>query len=310
MIGPSDPAPIMGLKAYLGPCFHMKDLGVLKSFLGVEVARHPDGIYLTQRKYDLDIITDAGLLGAKPAAFPMEPNHKLPLATGAPMNDPVSYRRLIGRLVYLTITRPDLSYSLHCLAQFMQTPRAEDWEAALRVVRYIKGSPGQGIFLSASSNLHLMAYCDSDWAGCPISRRSLSAYLVFLGHSPISWKKEHRVSRSSAEAEYRSMASATSELTWLSSILLALGIDHPRPMSLFCDSMAALDISSNLVFHERTKHIEVDCHYVVRDKLKAGVIATSHISSSEQPADLLTKALGAKQFAYLLRKLGIRDLHA
>ena len=192
----------------------------------------------------------------------------------------------------------------------MQNPQVEHWEAALRVVRFLKGSPGQGILLKSMCDLQLRGWCDADWAGCPLTRRSLTGWVVYLGDSPISWKtkKQHIVSRSSAEAEYRSMALTTCELKWLKSVLLSLGIHHPKPMLLHCDSQAALHISQNPVFHERTKHIEVDCHYI-RDELVNGNITAQHVSTREQVADFFTKALGKAQFAYLLGKLGVHDLH-
>ncbi|KAH9689130.1 retrovirus-related pol polyprotein from transposon RE1 [Citrus sinensis] len=263
-------------KMYLSDCFYMKDLGPLKYFLGIEVARNPTGIFLSQRKYVLDIISEAGLLGAKPAPFPLEPNHQLALAEGLYFSDPAKYRRLVGRLIYLSATRPELSYSVHLLSQFMQQPRERHWDAALRVVRYLKGNPGQGVFLSSDCDLQLYGWCDSDWASCPLSRRSLSGWFVMLGSSPISWKskKQHTVARSSAEAY-----------------------------------QAALHLAANPVFHERTKHIEVDCHFV-RDEIQRSNIQPAYVSTHIQLADIFTKALGSKEFEFLLRKLGIRDLHA
>ena len=179
------------------------------------------------------------------------------------------------------------------------------------MVRYLKGKPGQGVFLQANINLQLSAYCDSDWASCPLTRRSLTGYLVFLNSSPISWKtkKQHTVSRSSVEAEYRSMAAATCELKWIKGLLKSLGICHEGPMQIHCDSQAAMHIAANPVFHERTKHIEVDCHFV-RDEVQQGTITTSYVHTTHQLADILTKALGRQQFEFLLGKLGIRNLHA
>lgn len=133
----------------------MKDLGVLKYFLGIEVARGLEGIFLSQRKYTLDIISEVGMLGFRPAGFPIEQNHTLALAKGNPIVDLEMYRRLVGRLIYLCFTRPDLAYIVHILAQFMKQPCQEHWDAALRTVRYFKGSPGQGILLSADSDLTL-----------------------------------------------------------------------------------------------------------------------------------------------------------
>ncbi|KAJ3704232.1 hypothetical protein LUZ61_007937 [Rhynchospora tenuis] len=298
-------------KQYMSRMFHMKDLGYLKYFLGIEIARGPVGLFLCQRKYVLDILAECGLLGAKPAATPMEQNHRLAESVGEKLKDPEKYRRLIGRLIYLTITRPELCYSVHILAQFMQDPLQAHYEAALRVVRFLKGNPGQGVLLRADGDLQLNAFCDSDWASCPLTRRSLSGYFVMLGSSPISWKtkKQQTVSRSSAEAEYRSMANVTAELLWLKSFLKSLGVIHSQPMKLSCDSQAALHIATNPVFHERTKHIELDCHFV-RDQIQTKCIAAVYTRSSEQLADIFTKALGKQQFAYLLCKLGICDLHA
>ncbi|RVW30627.1 Retrovirus-related Pol polyprotein from transposon RE2 [Vitis vinifera] len=238
IISGNDSVALKTFKAYLSDCFKMKDLGVLKYFLGIEVARSSVGLFLCQLKYTLDIVLEAGLLGAKPCGFPIEQNHRLGLVNGELLSNPESYRRLVGRLIYLAVTRLDLAYSVHILSQFMQEPRIEHWEAALRVVRYLKGTTGQGILLRADSDLSLQGWCDSDWAACPVTRRSLSGWLVFLGQSPISWKtkKQHTVSRSSTEAEYRAMAAVTCELKWLKGLLLSLGVHHPKAIKLFCDS--------------------------------------------------------------------------
>uniref|UniRef100_A0A3Q7J2E3 Reverse transcriptase Ty1/copia-type domain-containing protein n=1 Tax=Solanum lycopersicum TaxID=4081 RepID=A0A3Q7J2E3_SOLLC len=198
---------------------------------------HKDYIISTnQRKYALELISDCGLGGSKPASTPLESGVKLTTVeydeATAKTDDPLyanvtAYQRLIGRLLYLTTTRPDICFAVQVLSQFMQKPKVSHWEAALRLVRYIKGCPGQGILLSSEDSNEMEAFCDSDWASCPNTRRSVTGYVIKLGNSLISWKskKQHTVSRSSAEAEYRSMAAAVSEISWLLGVLKELNVN-------------------------------------------------------------------------------------
>ncbi|GKV48080.1 hypothetical protein SLEP1_g54916 [Rubroshorea leprosula] len=276
----NDLSGISTLKVYLHTKFSIKDFGPLKYFLGIEVTQTPNGIVLSQRKYALDILTKAGMIGARPSAFPMEQHHHLNSESGEPIPDPSQYHRLVGRLLYLTITRPDICYSVGILTQFMQNPKKDHFEAAMRMLRYIKSSPGQGIMLSSINRPQLTAYCDADWAGCPMTRCSTTGYFICLGNSPISWKskKQVTVSTSSAEAEYRAMATTVSELIWLKSLLHDLQVPHPQPMTLHCDNQAALHIASNPVFHERTKHIEIDCHFV-RERIQSKELVATHVPS-------------------------------
>lgn len=163
-----------------------------------------------------------------------------------------------------------------------------------------------GLFLSNAPTYDLKAYCDTDWASCPDSRKSVSGYLVLLGDCPISWKfkKQETVSLSSAEAEYRSIRKVVGELVWLRRLLIELTIPCSDATPVFCDSQVAAHIARNSVFHERTKHIEIDCHFV-RDKLQDGFISLHHISTVNQLADILTKALTGIKHTHVLSKLAV-----
>ncbi|KAL2237824.1 UNVERIFIED_CONTAM: Retrovirus-related Pol polyprotein from transposon RE1 [Sesamum indicum] len=191
----------------------------------------------------------------------------------------------------------------------MQHPSKSHWEAAIHLVRYLKGTASKGLLFNSEENFELQAFCDADWASCKDTRKSLTGYCVFLGNALISWKtkKQTTVSRSSAEAEYRSMATTTCELMWISNLLQELQVHSPTPIKLHCDNQAALYITANPVFHKRTKHIEIDCH-IVRDKYKQGFILPLHISSRLQTADIFTKALPGPRFMFLISKLGLVNL--
>ncbi|XP_061348083.1 uncharacterized mitochondrial protein AtMg00810-like [Gastrolobium bilobum] len=301
---------INSVKQHLDQQFCIKDLGPLKFFLGLEIARSPHGIVVNQRKYVLELLADSGLLGAKAASTPMEPTLRLCQNQGDPCADPASYRRLVGRLLYLANTRPDISFAVQQLSQFVANPMIAHFDAAIRVLRYLKGSPGKGLFFSSSSSLTLSGFSDADWATCLDTRRSITGFCVFLGTSLISWKskKQTTVSRSSAEAEYRALASLTCEIQWLTYILHDLRVPVSGPAMLYCDNHAAVHLAHNPSFHERSKHIELDCH-VTRHHILQGLIHLIPIASSQQLADMFTKALHPTHFRDFMDKLGFKDIH-
>lgn len=218
---------------------------------------------------------------------------------------------MVGKLIYLTNTRPDISYVVHCLSQHMHSHLQSHIKAALRVLNYLKKSHGLGLQFNKSSDLKLRAYADSDWAKCPKTRKSVTGFCVFLGNSLISWKskKQATLSKSSAEAEYRSLASTTCEVIWLSNLLHSVGLKNLLHVDIFCDNNAAIQIAANPVFHERTKHFELDVH-LVREKVASGVIKTVKIHTNLQVADIFTKCLGQIQHSLFCKSLGMFDMFA
>ncbi|GKF61599.1 secreted RxLR effector protein 161-like protein, partial [Tanacetum coccineum] len=197
---------------------------------------------------------------------------------------------MVGRLLNLQATRPDITYAVNVLSQFVADPRQSHLEAAHRVLRDLKATPGQVVLLPNDGGYNLTAYCDSDWLGCPFTKRSRTGYNLLLGGAPISWKtkKQSMVSRSSAEAEYRSMASTISEVLWMRWLLSELDVFLDGPTPLFYDNQAARHIANNPVFHERTKHVEMDC-YFVRERVESKEVGVFSIDLKMQIADLFTK---------------------
>ncbi|KAK8949221.1 hypothetical protein KSP39_PZI006154 [Platanthera zijinensis] len=315
LITGDDSKGIQAVKQHLSSVFQTKDLGHLRYFLGLEIARRPDGLVLPQRKYCLDLLHDAGYSGCKPTTTPMNANHKLCTHTSdtdLPLQNPEYYRRLVGKLIYLTVTKSDISFVVGALIRFMHAPRISHLQAMERILRYLKTAPGQRlVYKTSSSTPTLVACSDADYAGSLDDRRLTSGFCTYFGGHLVTRrsKKQAVVARSSTEAEYRSMASAVSELTWLEILLTDLGVKLPSPIILLCDSQTTIHIAKNPVFHERTKHIEVDCHFI-REKVQMKKIELQHVSGTEHVADIFTKALSSTLFYQFLSKLGAYDLYA
>lgn len=197
--------------------FAIKDLGDLRFFLGVQVRCDATGFSLSQAQYTEDILERAGMANCKPASTPVDAQQKLSAADGEPASDGTFYRSITGALQNLTLTRPDIAYAVNQACLYMHSPRAAHWNLVKRILRYLRGSINDGLFITASPSTELKAYSDADWAGCPDTRRLTSGYCVFLGDLLVSWssKRQPTVSRSSAEAEYRAVANATAECCWL-----------------------------------------------------------------------------------------------
>ncbi|XP_070053376.1 uncharacterized mitochondrial protein AtMg00810-like [Nicotiana tomentosiformis] len=216
----TDSKEIARLKAFLDQRFRIKDLGRLHYFLGLEVLYKPNGVLISQRKFALVLLKEYQCFDYSNVSSPLDPAVKLKAQEGNLLLDPTYYRKLVEKLNFLTNTRLDIAYNVQILSQFMQAPRDSHLTAAFHLLRYLKKDPTLGVFFSNSPDCSIKAYCDSDWAACPDSRRSVTGYIVLLGDNPISWKskKQEIVFLSSAEAEYRSLRKVVGELVWLSKL--------------------------------------------------------------------------------------------
>ncbi|KAJ0522439.1 putative RNA-directed DNA polymerase [Helianthus annuus] len=301
----------------LGSTFDIKDMGPLSYFLGISVTRKDGDLHLSQQNYIKELLARANLSHAKPVSSPCTTSAMLSLGDSDPFDDPVKYRQLVGALQYVTLTRPDITFAVNKVCQFMHSPTVNHWAAVKRILRYLLGTVDHTLLFSQSSTtvLHaytdaafnsLSAFSDADWAGCPDDRRSTGGYAIYLGSNLVSWsaRKQKTVSRSSTESEYKALADAVAELTWLETLLRELRVPIRSSPNLWCDNLGATYLSANPIFHARTKHVEVDFHFV-RERVAQGKLKVQFISTKDQLADVFTKPLPADRFLYLKSKLRV-----
>lgn len=297
---------ITELISHLSTRFAMKDLGSLSYFLGIEVHKTGLGLLLSQSKYASDLLKRAGMLECKPSQSPTSSKPAV-LDPDPPVSDPHWFKTIVGSLQYLTLTRPELSFAVNLACQHMHDPRQSHFVAIKRILRYVKGTIYQGL-LFVPSSLKLTAFSDADWAGDHATRRSTTGFCLFLGSNLISWcaKKQHTVARSSTEAEYRALAQCAADISWVHQLLQDLQLTPQVPHSLWCDNQSAIALASNPIFHARTKHVEVDYHFI-REKVLSKQIVVHHVGSHHQIADIITKSLSVDRFNFLKSKLMVVD---
>jgi histone deacetylase 1/2 len=291
--------------------FAIKDLGDLHYFLGIEVKKIQNGIVLTQEKYALDLLKRVGMSSCKSSPTPLSTSEKLSAHEGdaLSLDDSARYRSVVGALQYLTLTRPDISFSVNKVCQYLHSPTTTHWTAVKRILRYLKNTITTGLTFTKSMSTLISAFSDADWAGCIDDRRSTGGFAVFFGSNLISWsaRKQPTVSRSSTKAEYKALANATAEVIWIQTILKELGIKTSKVPCLWCDNMGATYLSANPVFHARTKHIEIDFHFV-RERVAKKLLDIRFISSRDQVADGFTKPLPFRELEVFKRNLNLYQL--
>jgi hypothetical protein len=288
---------ITWLQEALQQRFRMSYLGLLTKYLGIEFTHTPTGLTLHQTEYATSIIEEHGLLECNPTKTPLPSGFTISKQTKTPLVDPTSYRSLIGKLMFLTTTRPDITFAVNLLSQFNEKPQMAHFKALKQILRYIKGTLSIGLTFSQTGKLSLTGHSDVDWGGDVDQRKSTGAYVFTVNDTPVTWstKKQTCIVLSSTESEYRSLVEATKEAMWIRNLLKELGYVKKGSIVISCDNQSAIKISQNPMYHSKTKHFEIHLNYV-RDMVDKKKIAVVYISNANQPADILTKSLGKIKF--------------
>ncbi|GJR64496.1 ribonuclease H-like domain-containing protein [Tanacetum coccineum] len=284
--------------------FTHSHLGALNYFLGISAVHLSTGLFLSQKKYALELLERAHMVTCNPSRTLVDSEAKLG-PNGVPVQDPTLYRSLVGGLQYLTFTHLDLSYAVQQVCLYMHYPRELHFVAVKRILRYVRGTHKLGLHLYASATTSLVGYTDADLAGCPSTQRSTSGYCVFLSDNLLSWsaKRQHTISHSSVK--YQGVANVVVETAWLRNLLRELHSPLFIATLVYCDNVSAVYMSANPVQHQRTKHIEIDIHFV-RDMVKAGHVLVLHVPSRFQYADIFTKGLPSSLFEDFRSSLSVR----
>ena len=298
---------IKELKKY----FKLKDLGLIKDYLGVEIDYdlNKGTLKLNQTKYLNKVLERFNINNKNPKYTPLKANIKLEPNKGIAKETEITwFQTAIGCLLYLAIiTRPDIAFSVILLARFSSNPSLEHINAVNNVFNYLSKTVNLGIiYTKDGNNNYISGYCDADYAGDIASAKSTSGYVFYIANGPITWKSKLQtiIAQSTTEAEYIAINIAAKEAVYIKSLLKELGLYKQNKLPLYTDNNRALLLANNPIFHERTKHIAVK-YYYIRDLINKGIINLIYISSKEQKADGFTKALDKVKFREFIRILGL-----
>jgi len=285
--------------------FEMSMMGELKFFLGIQINQCKDGVYVHQSKYTKELLKKFKLEDCKEMNTPMHPTCTLSKEDQGSKVDQKLYRGMIGSLLYLTASIPDILFSVCLCARFQSDPREPHLTTIKRIFRYLKGTTNLGLLYKKSSDYKLVGFCDADYAGDRIERKSTSGNCLFLGDNLISWasKRQATIVLSTAEAEYISAASWCTQLLWMKHQLEDYQITE-NCIPIYCDNTAAICLSKNPILHLRAKHIEIK-HHFIRDYVQKGVLDIQFIDTDHQWADIFTKPLTIERFNFIKKDLNM-----
>jgi len=286
--------------------FEMTDLGLMTYFLGMEVKQSQNEVFICQKKYAKEILKKFQMEECKATSTPMNQKEKLGKEDGTDKVDEGYFRSLIGCLMYLTATRPDILFAVSILSRFMHCASEMHLKAAKRILRYIKGTDNYSVKFEKCQSFKLCGFSDSDWAGSIDDMKSTSGYCFGLGSGVFSWcsKKQEIVAQSTAEAEFIAATAAVNQVLWLKKIMCDLHMEQKDKTEIFVDNQAAIAISHSPVFHGKTKHFNIKL-YFLREVQKIGEVTLIYCKSEDQLADLFTKPLPVSKFELLRKKIGI-----
>lgn len=287
--------------------FEMSMKDELKFFLRFQIKQLKERTFLCQTKYTNDMLKKFGMKNSKPMKTPMSSKGHLDLDKGGKSVDQKVYRSMIGSLLYLCASRPDIMLSVCNYARFQANPEECHLKAVKRILRYLKSTPNLGLWYPKGSTFELLGYSDADYAGCKIDRKSSTGTCQLLRLSLVSWssKKQNSVALSTAEAEYIVAGACYAQLLWMKQTLSDFGCNFTK-IPLLCDNESAIKLAKNPVQHSRTKHIAIR-HHFLRDHQLKGDIALSHVRTHNQLADIFTKPLDEQRFCALRSELNILD---
>ena len=301
-----DEAMINDFKVSMMREFEMSDLGKMKYFLGIEVVQFDEGIFISQKRYALEILKRFGMEGSNEVQNPIVPGSRISKDENGVKIDSVFYKKLVGSMMYLTATRPDIMFAVSLISRYMSTPTELHLMAAKRILRYLQGTAGFGILYAKGGNNELIGFTDSDYAGCLEDRKSTSGYVFMLSSGAVAWssRKQPIVTLSTTEAEFVAAAACSCQAVWMKRIMQKLGYDGSKSTTIYCDNSSAIKLSKNPVMHGRSKHIDVRFHFL-RELAREGIVHLKHCGTQEQIADVLTKPLKTESFQKFRNQLGV-----
>ncbi|GJR96273.1 retrovirus-related pol polyprotein from transposon TNT 1-94 [Tanacetum coccineum] len=288
--------------------FKMSMMGQMSFFLGLQISQSPRGIFINQSKYSSKIVKKYGLQSTYSVDTPMIENKKLDEDLQGKQVDATLYHGMIGSLMYLTSSRPDLIYAVCLCARYQAKPTEKHLNAVKRIFRYLKGTINMGLWYSKDTGMSMTAYADADHAGCQDTRRSTSGSAQFLGDKLVSWssKKQKCTAISSTEAEYIALSGCCAQILWMRSQLTDYGFQFNK-IPLYCDNKSAIALCCNNVQHLRAKHIDVRYHFI-KDQVENGIVELYFVRTEYQLADIFTKPLPRERFNFLIEKLSMRSM--